>query len=140
MLINSQKRVNLNHRNNLSYKDIKITRHALERANTRFRNIKETELKKIAASAKKNGINISSINKDNLDKYGISPDVYNTMKRMISVKNNSTKIYLYKGLFFVFAGNSQKTLKTIVEIYEKHNKGLVVDANTTNLKEALKNF
>lgn len=118
---------NLNSRNNISYKDIKLTSHAILRANQRLRISSTNDLKKMASNAKKNGINIQELTPETYSKFGISEDAFKTIRRMFYINNSSTRIYLYKGVFFVFSGNHCRTLKTVVEMSycKKEKKGRV---------------
>lgn len=102
------------HINNISYKDIKLTFHAQDRALERLGVTRKDELCKLAASAKKNGINLNSLDLYNHEELGITYDELVMLKRKYSPRNNSQKNYLYKNHIWVFFGNDGRTLKTII--------------------------
>ena len=137
MLITTDKYHKENNRNSISYKNIKVTNHALLRANDRLGKINQKDLKKLAANAKKNGIKINNLNENICSRYNISLEMYKRIKEMIPIKNNSTDIFLYKGYFYVFTGNHQNTLRSVIEMYEKYNKGVVVKSDAVELKNIL---
>lgn len=128
---------NVNARNNISYKDIKVTNHAVERIRSRLGYMNNQEIKKLAANAKKNGINIVNITMNNCERAGFSKTVFNKIQESFPIKNNSTKIYLYKGYFFVFTGNHQRTLRSVIEFREKYDKGKEILSNANSFREAV---
>lgn len=105
-----------NKRNEFSYKDIKITYHAKNRAYTRLGISSEIEIQKLSASAKKNGLNLNALNMMNYDSFGLSFKHYQWLKSIDYYCLKSEVVYFYKGMFFVFTGNKNRTLKTIITI------------------------
>lgn len=148
MIIKSCATVNRpNIRNDISYKDIGVTNHAMQRASERMKITSKQEIKKMAVSAKKNGVCISAMNevlndtkaqfgkeslnyKNAINKYStlfnMTPQLIEEICDNVNIKTNSARVYLYKGYFFVFAGTKGRTLVTIYEMYEQLNKGEII--------------
>ena len=102
--------------NELSYKDIKITNHAKQRAFERLKLKKENDLKKIARSAKINGIKISLLNKNNYNNYNLSNEIYEKIKRVGASNRCHGSFYYYKNFMFLFSGKKDRTLITIINL------------------------
>lgn len=105
------------YQNKKSYRNIKLTSHSILRAEERLGISKKDELKKIASQAKFNGINTNLIQRDNYHKFNLSWDEYLFLKGTFNPRES--KIYLYKGNIFVFAGKGSNTLKTVINIGDK---------------------
>lgn len=104
-------------RNRISYKDIKLTAHAKQRAEERYNITSSDEIRKMAVTARYNGINVSGliINR-NPEHFNLDMNTYNQLKRRFSFRTNSERIYYYKNKVFIFCGNDAKTLKTIITV------------------------
>lgn len=98
----------------ISYKEIKITLHAKQRAYERLGITKEVEIQKLAHSAKYNGVRIHELTLDNYTKFNISYDMYRYLKNHYGCRFKTEKMYYYKDCVFIFAGKGSKSLKSIV--------------------------
>lgn len=112
--------------NVVSYKNIKLTNHAIDRARERFNINSKDELKKLAASAKSKGIAYWGLTTDNISQIGVPYEVFVTLNRTIKSRLKSkNKIYIYKNKIFIFANNGITLLTCFpltVEDVEKYGK------------------
>lgn len=99
---------------NLSYKDIKISAHARETAVTRLGTSSEREIQKIAACAKKSGLNMNNVSMMNYHSFGLSFEEYRWLVDKVFYNKDTESAYFYRGRFFIFTGNRKRTLKTII--------------------------
>lgn len=129
MIITHSNNPNANTVHSLSYKDIKLTAHAIKRGRTRL-NISSKELQKLAASAKKNGLNITKID-ENFDYsyYNIPENQFKGILNFLEASfyfNKaglaSKKFFLYKGIIWIFCGHHAQTLKTLFELKDDYFK------------------
>lgn len=105
------KRVNYN---DFSYKNIRVTNHAKDKAVTRLGTSSEKEIQKMAASAKKNGLNMNAVTMMNYESFGLSFEEYKWLKDKVFYNDKTESAYFYKGRFFVFTGQKNRSLKTII--------------------------
>lgn len=132
---------NHNARNNLSYKDIKLSFHSIERARERLQLTDEKQIKKLASSAKKNGISLDKLTEERAKLLGIEGNLYDSLVRF---KNNKGRFrdfqfptykkgkestYFYKNCFFIFGGKKDKTLITIIKNESNINEGNINEEN-----------
>lgn len=111
-----------------SYKDIRLSKHSIIRAEERLNLRRKEDIKKAAKEAKVKGINWKSIRYDTYsDTFGLNYSDYVFLKmKFCPHKNNS--VYFYKGNIFVFTGKSRNLLKTIIsldsikKVYEEGGK------------------
>ena len=108
--------------NRISYREIKLTRHAKQRACERLGINKESDIQKLAVSAKYNGTKILALTYDNYKDFNISYDMYRYLKNHYTHRYKSDKIYYYKNHVFVFSGDHSRCLKSIVPCYEEDMK------------------
>ena len=108
--------------NKISYRDIKITHHAKQRATERLGINKESEIQKLAHAAKYKGVKILSLTFNNYNEFGISYDMYRYLKNHYNHYFKSDKIYYYRDFVFVFSGDRSRCLKSIVPCYESDMK------------------
>ena len=108
-----------NFRNRISYKEIKLTAHARQRAEERTGLTSTDEVRKLAISARYNGINLHGLNVDNYSKFNLDLNTYRILKGHFARHTNSERLYYYKDKVFIFCGNDAKTLKTIINIPKK---------------------
>lgn len=99
-----------------SYKDIKITDHAMDRSKERLGINKRVELQKISNEARYKGVNLKALRGNTYESIGLTREEFQFIKNRFSVRNNSTSIFLYKGCIFIFVGNGRRTLKTVVNL------------------------
>lgn len=105
---------NTNIRNHFSYKDIKLTHHAQIRASERMRLNDSNMLKKLACSAKKNGICVNHLTPELIEALNLPKDLCNTISAVLrNCCQSEKKVYLYKDYFWVFKGNHNRTLITL---------------------------
>ena len=105
--------------NGISYKDIKLTTHSIIRAEERLNITSANEIKKRAASARRKGIRLENVNKDNIKKFlalGLNYTDWVYFTQHFRIKEKSTRFYLYKEYIWIFGGDGGKTLKTVVKI------------------------
>lgn len=96
--------------------DIKLTHHAKQRGSERLGINSENELRKIAANAKKKGIEITGIDETNYSQKGVDLHTAKVWSSAFRRESNVNRIYYYKGLYYVFCGNRARTLKTIIQM------------------------
>lgn len=103
-----------NGRLKVPYREIKLTLHAKQRASERLNIRKESEIQKLAHSAKYKGVKIRALTPENHEDLGVSNDLYRYLKNHYGHYTNNDKSYYYKEYVYVFAGDGSRTLKTIV--------------------------
>lgn len=108
--------------NRISYREIKVTRHAKQRAHERLKINKESDIQKLAVAARYNGIKISTLALDNYNHYKICYNMYRYLKNHYTHHYKSDKCYYYKNHVFVFSGDRSRCLKSIVPCYEDDMK------------------
>ena len=99
--------------NNTTHNKIKLTHHSLQRSMERLNTQKTQQIKKLAYLAKKNGINIKNINPTNYNQLNLTKQQYSNLKKYFK-SNQSGALYYYKGYVWVFSGNNNMTLKTVI--------------------------
>lgn len=113
---------NHNARQNISWKDMRVTRHAMLRAEKRLNLTSPREVQRLAARAKKEGLCLDGLNLDNCEKFQLTPEMWGKIRHYLLLytmkKRQESRIYLYQGLFFVFRGNHYRTLISIIELGE----------------------
>lgn len=109
----------------VSHKDIVVTLHAQQRAKERLNLTHIADIRKIAVAAKTKGVSVKALTYNNCQDYNISPDLLTTLRQNFFFNTNSNKIYYYKGNIFVFVGKKSCTLKTIVNVKEQFDQGIV---------------
>lgn len=129
MLITHINNPNTNSVYSLSYKNIRLTAHAIKRGKTRL-NLNQKQLQRLAASAKKNGLNITKIDKNFDYAYYNIPE--NQFKGILNFLETtfyfnkaglaSKKFYLYKGIIWIFCGHHAQKLKTLFELKNEYFK------------------
>lgn len=99
-----------------SYKSIKITNHAMIRAEQRLGTANTSEIRKMAFAARKKGVKVWLLNKDNKKESGLDDNTYYLLKNKLRVdkSGNSNTPYYYKGNIFLFRGKYQ--LVTIIPL------------------------
>ena len=102
----------------IPYRDIKVTIHAKQRAHERLGIDKESEIQKLACTARYKGVLIRTLNSDNYEKLGITCNTFRYLKNHYGHHYNSEKIYYYRDYVFVFAGDRSRCLKSIVPCAE----------------------
>lgn len=105
--------------NQISYRNIKVTYHAKQRAAERLGIYKESEIQKFAHAAKYKGVKISPLNSSNYSYYGLSYDMFRYLKNHYTHRYKTDKTYYYRNYVFVFSGDGSKSLKSIVPCYEE---------------------
>lgn len=120
----------------ISYRDIKVTCHAKQRAAERLGINKESEIQKLAHAAKYKGVKILSLNFENYGSFGITYDMYRYLKNHYNHRYKSDKIYYYRDHVFVFAGDRSRCLKSIVPCYEEDMKKAIAKLDRVPYKEA----
>lgn len=98
----------------LPYRDIKITLHAKQRAYERLGLTKESDIQKLAHSAKYKGVRIHELTRETYKANDISYDMYRYLKNHYCRKFKSEKLYYYKDYVYIFAGDRSRCLKSIV--------------------------
>ena len=131
MKIYSTTKHNSNIRNNFGYKQIELTQHVKFQAEKRFNITSSNELKKLASSAKKNGVHINYLTYDNCEDFGIGKKAFNLIKKRIKFGNfkGCFEIYLYKEIFFLFGGNHNRTLITVFELNTKDKEKIEISGS-----------
>lgn len=113
---------NHNARQSISWKDMRITRHAMLRAEKRLNLTSLREVQRLAARAKKEGLCLDGLNLDNCGKFQLTAEMWGKIRHYLLLyttkKRQESRIYLYQGLFFVFRGNHYRTLISIIELGE----------------------
>lgn len=94
--------------------NIKVSPHAKQRAMERFGISKESEIKKLAARAKSNGIKIWVLTKDTYKQLGLDRDTYRYLLNKYAKYGNNDKSIYYQEKVFVFGGNGSNVLRSIV--------------------------
>lgn len=107
--------------------DIKLTHHAKQRGSERLGINSEIELRKVALSAKKKGIEVTSVDETNYSEKGVDLHTAKVWRCAFRKESGVNRIYYYKGLYYVFCGNKGRTLKTIIQM---NNPVEVVSLNT----------
>lgn len=121
-----------------SYKDIKVTLHAKQRAYERLGLNSEKEIRMIAQSSRVHGIKLNTLyqmeevigekfldsalssdsnfaSRPNLSLNSRPEEItLQTLKDNFKIGTNSQALYYYKGAVFIFAGKNSKTLISIV--------------------------
>ena len=114
--------------NKVSYRKLKLSNHAVSRAQERLSLYSKDELKKLATSAKYKGINLNGVTMDNYEALGIPYEALVAIRRTTkSPQYNNNKNYLYKSIIFTFnpSGNVLVTLLPLTNsTVEKYNKNL----------------
>ena len=108
--------------NKIPYRDIKVTYHAKQRASERLGINKESEIQKLAHTAKYKGVKILALTCDNYAEFGITYNMYRYLKNHYNHHYKSEKIYYYRNYVFVFAGDRSRCLLSIVPCYEEDMK------------------
>lgn len=119
----------------IPYRDIKITCHARQRAAERLGIHKESEIQKLAHSAKYKGVKIRSLTAENYSEFGITYDMYRYLKNHYTHRYKSDKIYYYHDHVFVFTGDRSRCLKSIVPCYEEDMRKAIVKLDKTSCEE-----
>ena len=119
----------------ISHREIKVTYHAKQRAAERLGINKESEIQKLAHSAKYKGVKISALNCDNYADKGITYNMYRYLKNHYTHQYKSHKIYYYRGYVFVFAGGGSRSLLSIVPCSEEDMKKAIAKLDRVNYNE-----
>lgn len=101
----------------ISASKIRVTTHAKQQAYIRMGIQSVTEIQKLSARAKRNGILVNSLDDHNYEKYKLSKEHYEWLIDKSGCRgytNQNTNIFFYKSYFYVFCGPKFHTLKTII--------------------------
>lgn len=110
-----------NYHYSISYKDINITPHSMQRSTERLGINSKDELKKLAGRARNNGINISGLNLHNYERLGLTyPELVAINSHYYKV-SNSERMYYYKGYMYCFRGNKAMTLISVLPVHINYN-------------------
>lgn len=108
-----------------SYNAILLTHHARQRAFERFNITTDSELKKLAHSARYKGICVANLHRENYQAMNIPYRTYLYLKNKYGKHKGTDKHMYYKNMVFVFAGNKSRTLRSIIPCTQEDiSKGL----------------
>lgn len=114
--INNRNLNTFKRKNRISHKNFKLTTHSIQRAYERLNLTSKEEIKKLAYEAKYKGINLNGVEVNNYKELGLSYEELINFKRKFKCHTNSNTIYLYKGNVYVFGGNPNVNLITIIPL------------------------
>lgn len=137
----------MNQTNKISYKDIRLTRHAKQRAEERLGITNNRDIQRLALEARYKGINLRNIDYSNFSEAGLSKEIYSQIRREFHYHSNSERFYYYKDIIFIFFGYKARVLKTIVRLDRKTynddinnislEKGMLLNGKQENNSEVL---
>ena len=109
---------NQTQRNKISQDKMNITHHAYMRFIERVKEqgTTERELRKLAFSARYNGLNIRHLK---LSQVNYNKKLYDYLTNYFRFRNNSDDIRFYDKYIFVYTGKKSRTLRTIINVNEK---------------------
>lgn len=101
-------------RNTSSWKDIKVTAHARERAQERMGICTVSEIRKLAHAARHKGLSLKNLSWGSCNKYDLDYDAFKEIASRFTYESKAMRIFYWRDFFYLFASGDSRTLLTMV--------------------------